>query len=434
MATQWKPIHTFGAIALLALVSTALKHELLQRRTVITFRRESLEVPTKHGLTFSKDGKSSPPAKLSPSVWCGVRGHYAAAPIPTPPPPLPSPTPTPAVRSNPDRALEVVLQAVADIRALGLDASEQSFLVMNERGQAIASHNSSMKLSASLPEELASTLAHLEMRSPQHRFVTRIYTTGGIEGGVLQGHVWVQSSLPADLLWESSPDIAARLRERGIHTIAGNLAAIGSTALYFNPLPLQPLEGITMRGAVGVDTDIPDRASLLFSYPSQPLLASLKARNTFGRNAAVEILASASRSEPRVFATAQRVQRTSSNAVLKTAPSALATSHIRVGGSTYRRFSTLATATLLHELQQRIPDLSSLLPTVGLDVDTLGDRDLPFGTAIKTDTTSDVVAIAGVLPDGTIFAAFNQGNDPEALRTVQDRFVRNLAQRSTPQP
>ncbi|MEO0854893.1 MAG: GMC family oxidoreductase, partial [Cyanobacteria bacterium J06648_11] len=51
----------------------------------------------------------------------------------------------------------------------------------------------------------------------------------------------------------------------------------------------------------------------------------------------------------------------------------------------------------------------------------LSDRDLPAGTAVKTGTTAGIVSIAGVLPNGTVFAMFNQGNDTEAIRTAQDR-------------
>lgn len=300
---------------------------------------------------------------------------------------------------------------------------------MNREGDAIASHNGSMTLAAPATADLANTLAKLETWSPRHRFVTRVYATGKVRQGVLRGSVWVQSSMPADLLWETSHEIAARLQERGIHTIEGNLAVIGSSHLNFDRIPLQPLAGINVRGDVRVETNMPTRASLLLSYPSQPLLALLKARNTFGRNAAAETLAEASTVESGVFATVNRVRSASSNSVSGTTHGgALATSRIRVGDSTARQFSALATATLLSELQERSSyEMTDLLPTVGLDADTLGDRDLPFGTAVKLGTASGLVTMAGVLPDGTIFVTFNQGTDIEAIRAAQDRFVRDLA-------
>ncbi|MEO0852901.1 MAG: D-alanyl-D-alanine carboxypeptidase, partial [Cyanobacteria bacterium J06648_11] len=353
MATKWKPMHTFGAIALVALVSAAIKHELFQRRLTAATANWELVEQRNLALVTDSSGKvlnlpsASPEQKNSPTYRCGNQRHRAAAPIPLPPPPLPSPTPSPTASSSPERYRGAMARAVADFQRLGLPPHEQSIVVMNRDGAAIAAHNSLMPLAAPATAELANTLAHLETWSPHHRFVTRIYTSGTVKRGVLQGSVWVQSSMPAELLWETSHDIAARLRERGIRTIEGDLTAIGSTYLNVDRVPLQPLEGIEVRGNVLVEPDMPDRASLLLSYPSQPLLAILKARNTFGRNASVETLAAASAGESSVFSTVDRVRSTSSNSVLGRSPAALATTRIRVGDSTHQRFSALATAKVL---------------------------------------------------------------------------------------
>ncbi|MEM6447622.1 MAG: D-alanyl-D-alanine carboxypeptidase [Cyanobacteria bacterium P01_D01_bin.123] len=447
MARHWKPIHTFGTIALVALASAALKHEYSSSRVAryldsgSGFKRTS-ELSLRDR-TASARADSNRVSVSSRPYRCGNssrqrtdsdRGSSAlATAFPTPPPPLPTPTPKTAapkfvVDAEPYRS--AVARAFADLAELGLAASEQSIVVLDANGRPLASHNGTLALDVPAAAELASTLAHLQTWSPQHRFVTRIYTTGTIRDGVLYGDLWIRSSYPTDLVWEASHDIAVRLQERGLRVITGNLTAIGPTALDVDRVELQPLEGIQVRGNVRVSPDAPTNAQLLFSFSTQPLLTGLKQRNTFGRNAAAEILASASGHESHIFTTVDRIYRSSSNALEIEAPGPEAVASVRVGKSV-RQFSTLATASLLHQLRQVTEehqlDLTDILPTVGRDADTLVDRNLPHGAAIKAGVTHGTVALAGALPDGTLFVAFNRGPDRAAIRAIQDRFARELA-------
>lgn len=424
MARQWTPLHTFGAIALVALGSTALEHGQASHLVAAS------SPTTASSPTAASDFKPA----LTGSVRCGLRvppSERSTANVqtflPPPPPPLPSPAPKPRAEMLAYRS--VISQSLADLEAMGLASAEQSFVAIAPDGRTTVAHNGSLALPEAAAVDLASTLAHLQMWSPQHQFVTRAFTTGTIRDGVLYGDLWIRSSAPTDLIWEDSNELAARLQERGIHTITGNVTALGRPEVAFDRLSLQPFAEIEIRGIVRVSPSVPSNARLLFGYSTQPLLDGLKARHAFGRNAAAEILAAASR-DRRTFATDERIGHASSNSLDLSVPRSGALASVRAAGST-APFSASATAALLHQIRQKGTEqqfeLADVLPAVGRDVDTLGDRDLPAGSVMHSETTSGAEILAGALPDGTIFVAVNRGHDSAAMRAAQDRFVRELA-------
>lgn len=110
------------------------------------------------------------------------------------------------------------------LRALTEDGARVSALVVDlDQRAIIAELNPRQRLTPASITKLYVAAAALKRWGPDHRFTTRLLTGGAIENGVLHGDLVLLGSGDPSLdharLWR----LAMRLRQRGVHTVDGDL-------------------------------------------------------------------------------------------------------------------------------------------------------------------------------------------------------------------
>ncbi|MBS0653999.1 MAG: D-alanyl-D-alanine carboxypeptidase/D-alanyl-D-alanine-endopeptidase [Verrucomicrobia bacterium] len=71
--------------------------------------------------------------------------------------------------------------------------------------------------------KLITGAAALEILGTDYRFVTKVYTDGFIDKGVLKGNLWIKGSGDPELSTSSLEELVLQLKLKGIHRVQGNL-------------------------------------------------------------------------------------------------------------------------------------------------------------------------------------------------------------------
>ena len=369
----------------------------------------------------------------------------------------------PAALSSSPAAIPPAYQASVDrfldrLNSLGFPRHQQGVMFASLDGLELAGHQQGLALPAASITKLATSLAALETWGPEHRFTTRVYTTGEVRDRVLYGDLIVIGSGDPYFVWEDSFAIASHISRMGIRHVTGDLKVVGPFHMNYhlnrarsaellrwgmhqslwpqaartqfvkwavrNPLAPRPnlsFSGDIIAAPSFASGSLPDDASLLVEHESAPLTTILKVLNSYSNNAMANILAQQMGGISTVQAT-----------VAPFLPSGEMQVETASGLGRGNQFSSRAVVELLAELDERATaaglQLQDWLPVVGDDPGTLARRTAPPGTTAKSGTLNSVATLAGTLPDRTYFVLLNQGWDLATIRSLQDQLLREVLQ------
>jgi len=323
--------------------------------------------------------------------------------------------------------------------------------------------------------KVPTTLALLHRLGPDYRFTTTFSGDGALHDGLLEGDLIVDGGGDPFFVDENALLVAARLRELGVHRIAGTLRVRGT--LIFNwqaeaagarlraalsgrappsawetvrPLTSVSPEASSTAPAAALEFEVgsaagrpaaaqPAAVRPLIAHRSQPLLSLVKALNDYSNNVFKPLADAAGGA-----ATVQELARS----LLPSTMRAEITLGDGAGTDPRNRLSPRAAVKILRALEQelRLTDhsLVDVLPVAGFDPGTLQDRLNGAGESGcvvgKTGTFGEygASALIGALRSrdhGTVyFAILNHGIPVPEARRRQDRLVRVLFERLQAQP
>ncbi|NET11580.1 MAG: D-alanyl-D-alanine carboxypeptidase [Okeania sp. SIO1H6] len=303
--------------------------------------------------------------------------------------------------------------------------------------------------------KIATSLAALETWGPQHQFETSISTTGPITNGILRGDLVINGGNDPYFVWEEAIALGNAIQKLGINQVTGNLIVVGdfwmnhqtnpivagqllregiNSATWSNNVrniynrmpPGTPLPKVAIAGSVisqkSVSTEIP-----IIRHKSLPLIYILKTMNVESNNKLAEIIASN-------LGGAKVVQQKA--AWTAGVPQAEIQLINGSGLGVENKISPRAVSAMLIAIQRYLQTsewvIADLFPVSGYDRGTLVDqsRSIPQGSAVKTGTLNDVIALAGVIPtreEGLVwFTMINRSPYWEATRVEQDKFLQQL--------
>lgn len=326
-----------------------------------------------------------------------------------------------------------------------------------QAGQSVlGEHQGSVPLPAASLTKVATTLAAIRAWGPSHAFVTMLYATGPIHGGVLQGDLVVYGGADPFFLWEDAIQLGNTLHRLGLVRVAGRLVVVGDFHMNFvtdavragemlrkgmhagrwpkgvlssyHTLPSgTPKPLLTITGPVQAAAVLPEPLTPLVRHHSLPLVQILKRMNVYSNNAMATMLAYG------LGGPGQMMSLVSQTAGIPPYELQL------INGSGLGRENQISPRAIcamfiaIHQLLQPARlTIADVFPTAGYDAGTIRRRQLPPLTIVKTGTLSGVSTLAGVMPTqqyGPVwFALLNQGANLDALRDQQDFLLQYLQQ------
>jgi D-alanyl-D-alanine carboxypeptidase/D-alanyl-D-alanine-endopeptidase (penicillin-binding protein 4) len=134
--------------------------------------------------------------------------------------------------------------------------------------------------------KLFTTYAGLQLLGPEHVWRTRIYTTGPVQGGVLQGSLVVQGGGDPKLVLERAQAMVAEIQARGVRRVQGDIVLDNSVfdvsprSEAFDDEPLRPYnvrpDGLLMNFKSVIYRFVPDTARGRVRVQSEPPMAGLE--------------------------------------------------------------------------------------------------------------------------------------------------------------
>ncbi|NET24466.1 D-alanyl-D-alanine carboxypeptidase [Okeania sp. SIO1I7] len=344
------------------------------------------------------------------------------------------------------------LRGLAAKRLLTSDA--QGIWIQSEF-KLLHSHEGTVPIPGASLTKIATSLAALETWGPQHQFETSISTTGPITNGILRGDLVINGGNNPFFVWEEAIALGNTIQKLGINQVTGNLIVVGDFWMNYrtNPIvagqllreginsatwsnnvrniynqmpPGTPLPKVAIAGSVisqkSVSTEIP-----IIRHKSLPLIYILKTMNVESNNKLAEIIAS---NLGGVKVVQQKAAWTAG------VPQAEIQLINGSGLGVENKISPRAVSAMLIAIQRYLQTsewvIADLFPVSGYDRGTLVDqsRNIPQGSAVKTGTLNDVIALAGVIPtreQGLVwFTMINRSPYWEATRVEQDKFLQQL--------
>jgi len=334
-------------------------------------------------------------------------------------------------------AKQAIANLLNDIKQMGVNNPDQGVWIQSHDG-AIASGRLSIRPlpSASLTKNVT-TLAALQTWGSNHRFITKISSTGKLTGDTLKGDLIIEGSGDPFFVWEEAIGLGNKLNQLGIKRIQGNLIITDRFSMNFEPDPQEsanflrlafdssrwqgevaeqyatmpvgtPKPQLVILGNVRIVPNLAvaniSTSNLLIRHASLPLWQILKRMNTFSNN---EI--------------------------------GIPISEIRLingsGLGQANQISPRASVAILMAIHNRAQveglTLADLFPSSQCNCGTIEGRKMPKWAIVKTGTLSDVSALAGVVQTqehGAIwFAIVNRGEgDIDAFHRSQDRVLQTL--------
>jgi D-alanyl-D-alanine carboxypeptidase/D-alanyl-D-alanine-endopeptidase (penicillin-binding protein 4) len=361
------------------------------------------------------------------------------------------------IPTQPDPMVEAIVEDyLKGLASLGYSRDRQGVWIQSEWAD-LARHQDSIPVSAASLTKIATTIAALETWDLNHRFETRIYKTGIINNGILEGDLIVEGGGDPLFVWEEAIAIGNALNELGIRQVKGNLIVTGNFQVNFKSDPQKSGElfkqgldsrrwssevqkqyqtlpkgtsrpQIAIAGTIQVRESIPDTAQLLLRHQSLTLTQLLKQMNIYSNNVMAEMLGETVGGASAVSEIAAKAANVSPNEIRL-----INTSGLGVDNRISPRAACQMLIALGRKLESQSVSVSDLFPLSGRDRNgTMQWRAIPSGVTIKTGTLAQVSALAGVIPTkerGLVwFAIINHGNNIERLRAQQDRLLQNLSQ------
>lgn len=381
------------------------------------------------------------PAKLEPLQL--VSWHKAALFI------------LPATEADP--AVEVIVKDYLQLLANQDIVSQRQGIWIQSDWIQLADNQGTVPISAASLTKIATTLAALAKWDTRYQFETKIYSTGEIKDGVLQGDLWIEGSGDPFFVWEEAIALGNALEKLGIRRVTGDLivtdkfymnyqskAPVAGRLLkqaldfqlwsseieqQYHTLPLGvPRPRLAIAGQVKINNNPPDSSRLLLRHQSLPLVEILKQMNIYSNNEMAQMLADAVGSATDVARYAAQAAKVPTTEIQLINGSGLGVDN---------RISPRATCRMLMAIEEFLQphslSVGDLFPVAGRDtIGTLQNRQIPVGAAVKTGTLAQVSALAGIIESGEqrtpiCFAIINSGSQIEYFRQQQDLLLHRLA-------
>ncbi|MBE9167575.1 D-alanyl-D-alanine carboxypeptidase [Pleurocapsales cyanobacterium LEGE 06147] len=366
--------------------------------------------------------------------------------------------------TEPDPAVEVIVKDYLQLLTNKGIVPQQQGMWIQTNWSGLADSEGTVPISAASLTKIATTLAALAKWGTQYQFETKIYSTGEIIDGVLQGDLLVEGSGDPFFVWEEAIALGNALEELGIRRVAGDLVVTDKFYMNYQSeaqvvgellkqaldtklwssqvqqqyltLPLgTPHPQLAIAGKVKVKNNIPDSSQLLLRHQSLPLVEILKQMNIYSNNEIAQMLADAVGGAKDVARYAAKAAKVPAVEIQLVNGSGLGVDN---------RISPRAVCRMLmaieESLQSQSLSVGDLFPVAGRDtLGTLQNRQIPSGVAVKTGTLAQVSALAGVIESGDpalrvlphrgqiCFAIINSGSQIEYFRQQQDLLLYRLA-------
>ena len=356
-----------------------------------------------------------------------------------------------------DPMLEKIVQDyLQNLKQQGLSSDRQGIWIQSDWLE-LASHQGENALSAASLTKIATTLAALGKWGAEHQFVTKIFYTGEIKEGILEGDLIVLGDGDPFFVWEEAIALGNALNEIGLRQVKGNLLINNNFYMnyesdslkagkllrqslnpqlwsaeikqLFNSLPITtPRPQVIISGEVQLPKFAPTKPKLLLTHKSLTLSDILRQMNIYSNNKMSQMLADQVGGAEEVASYAARVTGIDPTEIQLINGSGLGVEN---------RVSPRAASQMLIAIDDLLKphnlDVMDLFPVAGRDnVGTVEDRSLPSGTAVKTGTLNQVSALAGVIrldqERRVWFSLINYGWQIQYFRKQQDLFLQSLAQ------
>ncbi len=359
--------------------------------------------------------------------------------------------------TEPDPAVEVIVQDYLRLlKNKGIVPQQQGIWIQSDWTELADSEGTVPRSAASLTK-IATTLAALNKWGSQYQFETKIYSSGEIKNGVLQGNLLVEGNEDPFFVWEEAIALGNALEALGIRRVTGDLvvtdkfymnyqseAQVAGEFLkqaldvklwspeveqqYLTLASGTPRPQLAIAGRVRVKNIIPDGFQLLIRHQSLPLVEILKQMNIYSNNEMAQMLADAVGGAKYVAQYAAKAAKVPPAEIQLVNGSGLGLDN---------RISPRATCRMLMAIEKSLQShplsVGDLFPVAGRDtVGTLQNRQIPIGAAVKTGTLAQVSALAGIIESGEYrtpiyFAIINSGTEIEYFRQQQDLLLHRLA-------
>ncbi|MBL1210078.1 D-alanyl-D-alanine carboxypeptidase [Geminocystis sp. GBBB08] len=367
------------------------------------------------------------------------------------------------IPSNPDPQVPVIVDKYLQTLARqGLLTQKQGIWIQSDWA-ILGDNNGKIPAPAASLTKIATTIASIHTWGLEHRFLTKIYGTGEINNGILQGDLIVEYGGDPLFVWEEAIVLGSKLQQLGIQTVRGNLIVVGNWQMNYEENPIKSGEllkqalnskkwaqiiqkqykamknsplpsNITIEGTVKKIDSLPSNTNLLLTHQSLTLREILRSMNVYSNNKIAESLAQQIGGGTKVADIATKLANIPKEEILL---------HNGSGLGVDNRISPRAVCRMLMSLESQLEgsdiNIGDLFPVAGVDKKgTVEYRNIPYGIPTKTGTLSVVSALAGVISTAernhVYFAVINYGSDIEDLRRKQDILLRNLEQHWTFKP
>ena len=356
-----------------------------------------------------------------------------------------------------DPMLEKIAQNyLQNLKKQGINSDRQGIWIQSDWLELV-SHQADNPLSAASLTKIATTLAALGKWGAEYQFVTKLFYTGEIKDGILEGDLIVLGDGDPFFVWEEAIALGNALNQIGLRQVKGNLLINNQFYMnyesdsfkagkllqqsldpkrwsaeikqLFNSLPITtPRPQVVISGEVQLSKFAPVNPKLLLTHNSLILSDILRQMNIYSNNKMSQMLADQLGGAKEVASYAARVAGIDPTEIQLINGSGLGVEN---------RVSPRAASQMLIAIDNLLKlnnlDVMDLFPVAGRDnVGTVENRSIPAGTAVKTGTLNQVSALAGVIrldQDRRIwFSLINYGWQIQYFRKQQDLFLQSLAQ------
>jgi D-alanyl-D-alanine carboxypeptidase/D-alanyl-D-alanine-endopeptidase (penicillin-binding protein 4) len=349
----------------------------------------------------------------------------------------------------------IVNQYLQNLARQGLSSSKQGIWIQSDWA-ILADNQGKIPAPAASITKIATTLAAIDKWGLAYRFLTKVYASGEVNNGVLDGDLVIVAGGDPLFVWEEAIAMGNRLQELGINKVTGDLLIVGDWQMnykqdsfisaqllreglnsrnwsatveeqYQTIKPPLPRPTVKIEGNTIIKAQLPQDAQLLFTHQSLSLEEILKLMNVYSNNEIAESLATQIGGGKKVAQVAAKLGIVPEAEIILINGSGLGVDN---------RISPRAACRMLIALERQLEDtgitIADLFPVAGFEQKgTIEDRHIPYGVPVKTGTLNTVSALAGVIPtqerEKVWFAIINYGSNIEGLRKQQDILLNNLA-------
>ncbi len=315
-------------------------------------------------------------------------------------------------------------------------------------GELLANYRGTQPLPSASIAKVATTLVALHRFGPDHRFKTRIGTTGTLENGILEGDLIIEGGEDPFFVWEEAVRIGNLLHELGIKRITGDLVIVGKFYMNFQQSPLisgnllkqglnaniwpaaaeqqyqtlspdTPRPQLLIDGEVITTTKTPNNVTFRLEQSSFPVAELLKKMNRYSNTQMSNMFNDALGGTQTVAQTAAklagvRVAEIQLGSGDRISPRAAVAMFLAIGKS-------------LEPHQMKVGDVFAI---VGQDEGLLQKRQLPAFSVLKSGIWTNIGALSGAIPtekqDIIWFAVMNFGQETEKSQQEQEIFLEQV--------